>query len=106
MTDKPINHEEADALIAGIDLEKYADHMQIGKTTAVKTLAPADNDSEHPAADFMGLKNDTETDHTAFLRWREKPEGVPVKIKVPAGATLYVAKKGNYPFLYRDKASK
>lgn len=106
MTDKKINHEEADALIAGIDLDTYADHMQIGETAAVKTLAAADNDSEHPAADFLGLKNDTEKDHTAFLRWRNKPEGVPVKVKVPAGATLYVARKGNYPFLYRDKAVK
>ncbi len=104
MTLKSINHEEADALIAGIDMDQYASHIQLGATEAVKTLAPEENDSDHPFVDFLGLKNQTKNDYTAFLRWREKPVSVPVKVKVPAGATLYVAKKGNYPFLYRDNA--
>lgn len=104
MTDTPMNHEEADALIAALNMDDYENHMQLGATTAVKPLPMSENDADHPSADFLGLKNHTDDDHIAFLRWREKPEGVPVKIKVPGGATLYVAKKGNIPFLHRDKA--
>ncbi|MFC3053023.1 hypothetical protein [Kordiimonas pumila] len=103
MADNSINHEDADKLIAAIDIDQYEKCAQLAETIHVKVLPPEQHNSEHPFSDYMGLKNHSTDDVQAFLRWREKPEGVPVKLKVPGETTVYVAKKGNYPFLYRER---
>jgi hypothetical protein len=100
-----MDYEEADKLIAALDEEACAAHAQLGDTQCVKVLPDTEHDADHPAADFIGLKNHSDNMSTAFLRWRSKPAGVPVKIKVPAQAILYVAKKGNHPFLIKERVS-
>ena len=100
-----MEYEEADTLIAALDEDACSASAQLGETECVKVLAVSDHDADHPASDFMGLKNHGDSLSTAFLRWRSKPAGVPVKIKVPAQATLYVAKKGNHPFLIKERVS-
>ncbi|MBL4838345.1 MAG: hypothetical protein JKY34_12290 [Kordiimonadaceae bacterium] len=100
-----MDYEEADKLIAALDEAACAASAQLGETECIKVLPEGDHDADHPASDFMGLKNHSENLCTALLRWRAKPEGVPVKIKVPAQATLYVAKKGNHPFLIKERVS-
>ena|GEM_PF-3623143 len=100
-----MDYEEADKLIAALDVKDCQASAQLGETSCVKVLPESEHDADHPAADFMGLKNHSESLCTAFLRWHSKPAGVPVKIKVPAETTLYVAKKGNHPFLIKERVS-